>query len=275
MAPKKDHQSQPDRSSLGKTATEYLVSLTPEIRQKAQIEINKFVRWYGEERVFCELSAHEVENYAEQITKSTIDSAEKLEPVKTFLTYAHKKKITKINLSPHIKIKKTSSKQTSSARRNSKTITLTAQGYNELKEELNALINERPKIAEEIHKAAADKDFKENAPLDAAKEYQGQVEARIKELESTLQVAVILDKKQEADVTITIGATVVITDIGYNEQIQYTLVDAREADPSKGKISVASPIGQALLGRRKGDDVNVNAPAGIMAYKIDDIISNR
>jgi transcription elongation factor GreA len=101
------------------------------------------------------------------------------------------------------------------------------------------------------------------------------VEARIKELESTLQLAVILDEKQEADVTITIGATVVITDIGYNEQIQYTLVDAREADPSKGKISVASPIGQALLGRRKGDDVNVNAPAGIMAYKIDDIISNR
>jgi transcription elongation factor GreA len=275
MASKKDHQLEQDKSSLGKTATEYLVSLTPEIRQKAQIEINKFVRWYGEERILCELSAHEVENYAEQITASTIDSSEKLEPVKTFLIYAHKKKITSINLSPHLKIKKASSKQTSSARRNSKTITLTEQGYNELKEELDTLINERPKIAEEIRTAAADKDFKENAPLDAAKEYQGQVEARIKELESTLQAAVILDEKKEADITITIGATVVITDLGFNEQLQYTLVDAREADPSKGKISIASPIGQALLGHRKGDDVNVKAPAGIMAYKIDDIITNR
>ena len=275
MASKKDHQSQQDRSSLGKTATEYLISLTPEIRQKAQIEINKFVRWYGEERIFYELSAHEVENYAEQITASTIDSAEKLEPVKTFLTYAHKKKITRINLSPHLKIKKASAKQTSSVRRNSKTVTLTSQGYSQLQEELDTLINERPKIAEEIHKAAADKDFRENAPLEAAKEYQGQVEARIKELESTLQMSVILDEKQDSDVTITIGATVVITDLGFNEQIQYTLVDAREADPGKGKISVASPIGQALLGHRKGDDINVKAPAGIMAYKIDDIIANK
>ena len=275
MASKKEHQSQPDKSSLGKIATEYLISLTPEIRQKSQIEINKFVRWYGEDRVFYDLSAHEVETYAEQITASTIDPAEKLEPVKAFLIYAHKKKITRVNLSPHLKIKKASAKQTSSGRRNSKTVTLTAQGYTDLKEELNTLINERPKIAEEIRKAAADKDFKENAPLDAAKEYQGQVEARIKELEATLQMAVILDEKRNSDITITIGATVVITDLGFNEQIQYTLVDAREADPSKGKISIASPIGQALLGRRKGDEVNVNAPAGVMTYNIDDIITNK
>lgn len=274
MTSKKERNSLPDKLELGKAATEYLLTLTVEDRQKTQLEINKFVRWYGEKRILGDLTAHEVESYAGQITASTIEPQEKLDPVKTFLSYAHKQKLTRANLSVHLKVKKTPTKMPVSGRHTHKKVALTAQGFKDLKEELNALHNERPQITEEIRKAAADKDFRENAPLEAAKEYQGKVEARIKELEATLQAASIIDEKHVENIIVTIGDTIVITDLAYDEQIKYTLVDSWEADPSKGKISVASPIGQALLGHHKGDEITVNAPAGIMKYIIDDIISN-
>jgi transcription elongation factor GreA len=275
MTSKKERNPLPDKIELGKAATEYLLSLTAEDRQKTQLEINKFVRWYGEKRILGDLTAHEVESYAGQITASTIEPQEKLDPVKAFLSYTHKQKLTRANLSVHLKVKKTSTKMPVSGRHVPKKVSLTAQGFKDLKEELNALQNERPQITAEIRKAAADKDFRENAPLEAAKEYQGKVEARIKELEATLQAASIIDGKHVEDVIVTIGDTIVITDLAYNEQIQYTLVDSWEADPGKGKISVVSPIGQALLGHHKGDEIKVNAPAGVMKYKIDDIISNQ
>jgi transcription elongation factor GreA len=274
MTSKKDSNSLPEKSDLGKAATEYLLSLSTEDRQKAQIEVNKFVRWYGEKKVLSGLSAHEVETFAEQISASTIDPQEKLEPVKAFLLYTHKKKLTKSNLSVHLKAKKTTTKVQANRRHVLKKVSLTAQGFKDLKEELNTLLDERPQITEEIRKAAADKDFRENAPLEAAKEYQGKVEARIKELEATLQAATMIDEKHVEDVVVTIGDTIMVTDLSYDEQLKYTLVDSWEADPGKGKISVASPIGQALLGHRKGDEIHVNAPAGIMKYTIDDIVSN-
>lgn len=275
MTSKKDRNSLPEKIDLGKAATEYLLSLTAEDRQKAQIEINKFVRWYGEKRILSGLSAHEVETFAEQISASTIDPQEKLDPVKAFLSYTHKKKLTKSNLSVHLKAKKSTAKVPAAGRHVRKKVSLTAQGFKDLREELSALLDERPKIAEEIRKAAADKDFRENAPLEAAKEYQGKVEARIKELESALQAATIIDEKHVEDIIVTIGDTIAITDLSYDEQIKYTLVDSWEADPSKGKVSVASPIGQALLGHHKGDEIHVNAPAGIIKYRIDDIIPNQ
>lgn len=275
MSSKKDRNSLPDKIELGKAATEYLSNLTAEDKQKAQLEINKFVRWYGEHRILSELGAHEVESYAEQITASTVEPQEKLDPVKTFLANTHKQKLTRTNLSVHLKIKKTTAKVQVSRRHVAKKVSLTAQGFKELKEELATLIDERPKIAEEIRKAAADKDFRENAPLEAAKEHQGKVEARIKELEATLQAASIIDGKHVEDIAVTMGDTIVMTDLSYNEQIKYKLVDSWEADPGKGKISVASPIGQALLGHHKGDEIKVNAPAGVMKYKIDDIVSSQ
>ena len=140
-----------------------------------------------------------------------------------------------------------------------------------MQSELTALIDERPIIIEEIQKAASDKDFKENAPLDAAREQQGKLEARIKEIEATLKVATLMDAKANTGHTISIGDVVVLCDINSNEQIQYKLVDIREANPSKGKISIVSPIGRALLGQKKGDEITVQAPAGTLPYKIEDI----
>ncbi len=258
--------------SLGDAATQFLVNSPPDNRLKAQQEINKFVRWYGEERAFNGLTIPEIAYYAEKITSSTTELAEKLEPVKAFLAYAYKQGWTRTKLSVHLKIKKPSSKSSPLPKRQSQqTISLTSQGYADLEAELTALKEERPRIAEEIRTAASDKDFRENAPLDAAREYQGKLEARIRELESTLKRATIMDEKQVTSHKVGIGDTVVLQDLISGEQIDYTLVDAREANPTKSKISIASPIGQALLGHEKGDEIEVKAPAGIMPYRIEDI----
>lgn len=265
-------RSAPSNSSLGQVATQFVLGLPSQESLKAQQEVHKFARWYGEERQLNELSVPEVANYAEQITSSTTEVAEKLGIIKTFLAYAYKQGLTKTNLAVHIKVKKTSSKALSSPGRHSGgTVLLTTEGYAGLDAELTALKNERPRVVEELRKAAADKDFRENAPLEAAREYQGQLEARIRELESTLRMARVMNERQAASHRIAVGDTVVLQDLTAGEQADYTLVDKREADPTKGKISIASPVGQALLGRQRGDRVEVKAPAGILRYLIEDI----
>jgi transcription elongation factor GreA len=198
--------------------------------------------------------------------------AEKLGTIKNFLTYTHKQGMTKNNLAVHLKGKKTLPKSTSSLKRRShRKVLLTSQGYTDLQDELNSLKNERPRIVEELKKAASDKDFRENAPLEAAREHQGQIEARIKQLESTLKMASLVDEQQAGGREICFGDTAVLRDIASGEQVRYTLVDISEANAMEGKISVASPMGQALLGCTKGQNVEVRAPAGILHYRIEEI----
>jgi len=272
MASKNAPDSAPSNYSLGQVATQFILTLPSEERLRAQQEVYKFVRWYGEKRPLIGLTIPEVANYAEQITFSTTEVVEKLGIIKTFLAYAHKQGLTRTNLAVHLKSKKTPPKSASPLKRRShRKVLLTSQGYADLKAELTTLKNERPRIAEELQKAASDKDFRENAPLEAAREYQGQVEARIRKLESTLKMATLVDEQPTGGREITFGDTVVLRDLASGEQVSYTLVDASEANPIEGKISVVSPMGQALLGRMKGQNVGVKAPAGVLHYQIEDI----
>ncbi|MCX6009474.1 MAG: transcription elongation factor GreA [Chloroflexi bacterium] len=272
MALKNAPDSAPSNYSLGQIATQFLLTLPSEERLRAQQEVYKFVRWYGEKRPLVGLTIPEVANYAEQITSSTTEVVKKLGIIKTFLAYAHKQGLTRTNLAVYLKSKKTPPKSASLLKRRShRKVLLTSQGYADLKAELTTLKNARPRIAEELQKAASDKDFRENAPLEAAREYQGQVEARIRKLESALKMATLVDEQQTRGREITFGDTVVLRDLASGEQASYTLVDASEANPIEGKISVASPMGQALLGQTKGQNVEVKAPAGILHYRIEDI----
>jgi len=272
MASKNKPDSAPSNYSLGEAATQFLLSLSSGERLRAQQEIYKFVRWYGEKRPLSGLTIPEVANYTEQITSSTTEVVEKLGITKTFLAYAHKQGLTRTNLSVHLKGKKSPLKSAApSKRRSHRKVLLTSKGYADLKAELTTLKNKRPRITEEIQKAASDKDFRENAPLEAAREHLGQVEGRIKELESTLKMADLVDEQQAGGREISFGDKVVLRDLASDEQVSYTLVDASEANAMKGKISVASPMGQALLGQMQGQNIEVKAPAGIMHYRIEDI----
>ncbi|OGO15917.1 MAG: hypothetical protein A2Z02_06370 [Chloroflexi bacterium RBG_16_48_7] len=148
------------------------------------------------------------------------------------------------------------------------TVSLTRQKYQELEVEIADLKNQRLNLIEEIRRAAADKDFRENAPLAAAREQRGHVEGRIKELEETLKLASIIDESRKSIQKTGVGDRIFLSDLTSGEELCYMIVDPREADPAKGKISTASPLGRALMGRGDGETVEITAPAGKLHYQI-------
>ncbi|MFC1864498.1 GreA/GreB family elongation factor, partial [Chloroflexota bacterium] len=250
---------------LGESASLFLADLPPGERGSSQQEIYKFIRWFGLERPFAGLTAAEVANYAERLSLSDTDYLGKLELIRTFLVHAKKKGWSKINLAIHLKakVRKGKTRKLSSSRRSSQeTVFLTQQGYTELEAELATLHGKRAGAIDEISRAAADKDFRENAPLQAAREQRGQLEGRIMELEETLKSAVILDEKQKKTLMVSVGDSVVLRDLTSSEELRYMLVNPKEVNPNRGKISSASPIGKAVIGRGQDEIVEVAAPAG-------------
>ena len=256
-------------SSLGEVASRYLAGLSPEEKKSSQQEIYRFVRWYGWERPFTGLTAPEVAKYTEQLSLSDTDYMKKLELIRAFLVYAKKEGWTKTNLAAHLKAKKTEVKLQPSARHGfPQAISLTQQGYVELEAELVALKDERHQVINEMRRAAADKDFRENAPLQAAREQRGHLEGRIKELEEALKSAVIIDEKRKVALKAGVGSIVVLHDLSSGEELRYIIVSPREVDPTRGKISCASPIGRAIIGQGEGEVVEIAVPAGKMRYQI-------
>jgi transcription elongation factor GreA len=251
--------------TLAEVADAFLSNLPPEERGKTQAEISKFVRWLGLSRQVKDVSPVDVASYGEHITPSAV------KPLRSFLTYIRKKKFTSINLAPHLRAKKTSPKTVTVWQSGQVQATLTAQGYAKLEKELANLKNQRSQVIEEIQKAAADKDFRENAPLAAARERKAHLEGRIKEIESTLNQAKIVRGDQDTS-RAKFGDTVVLLDLSSGKEFSYTLVDPREANPAKGKLSVASPLGKAILNKEKGQTVEVVAPAGTFSCRIEDIL---
>jgi len=255
--------------SLGEAAIQFLAKLSSQEREASQPEVYKFARWYGWERLFARLAAPEVASYAEQLSLSDTDYAKKLELVRAFLAYAKKEGWSRTNLATHLKTKKAKAGPQVATRRSlPESISLTRQRYDELEAELADLESKRHELIEEIRRAAADKDFRENAPLDAAREQRGHLEGRIRELEETLKAATIIDEKREPAPKTGVGDSIILSDLASGEELRYMIVDPREVDPSKGKISIASPLGKALIGRSDGEVVEITAPAGKLRYQI-------
>ncbi|MFW6126422.1 MAG: GreA/GreB family elongation factor [Chloroflexota bacterium] len=256
--------------TLGQAATAFLASLPPDERKAAQQEVNKFIRWYGMERTIRGLAAQEVASYAERMDASSANVQKRLEPVRAFLSYAKKEGLTPTNLSVHLRAKKSTPKRKQRRAGKVERLNLTRQGYEEMRAELATLQAERRSIVDDISRAAADKDFRENAPLDAARDRQAIVEGRIRQLEAILQSAVVTSEQAET-AGASRGSTVVLQALPSGEQVRYTLVDPREASPTRGKLSVTSPTGKALLGKRTGEVIEVAAPAGTLTYRIETI----
>jgi len=147
-------------------------------------------------------------------------------------------------------------------------IPMTREGYEALKRELERLKRqERPKIIAEIERARAFGDLSENAEYHAAKEKQAFIEAKIKELEDKLARAFVVEGIPE-DGRVVFGCCVKLEDLETGDILEYQLVGGEEADPSKGKISVHSPVGRTLIGKREGDEVEVKVPKGQKRYFI-------
>ncbi len=150
-----------------------------------------------------------------------------------------------------------------------KDVILTQEGYDNLDKELNYLKTEkRTEIADRIKVALGFGDLSENSEYDEAKTAQAENEVKIAELENKIRHAKIIDEKEIDTDTVQIGNTVKVLDIEFDEKVEYTIVGSTEVDLAENKISNESPLGAALLGAKKNQTVDVNAPAGIMKYKI-------
>ena len=146
---------------------------------------------------------------------------------------------------------------------------MTGEGYNVLDEELRRLkTQERPSVIAAIGEARQHGDLSENAEYHAAKDRQGWIEGRIAEIEDKIARAQIIDVSRLSGSQIKFGATVSVIDEDTEESARYQIVGEHEADVRSGKISIASPIARAMIGKESGDVVEVNTPGGVKAYEI-------
>lgn len=150
-----------------------------------------------------------------------------------------------------------------------KAVLLTQEGYDNLEKELEYLRTEkRAEVAERIKVALGFGDLSENSEYDEAKTAQAENEAKIADLENKIRYAKIIDESEIDTKTVQVGNIVKIFDMEFEEEETYTIVGSTEVDLSQNRISNESPIGMALIGAKKNDIVEVNAPAGVIKYKV-------
>ena len=150
-----------------------------------------------------------------------------------------------------------------------KEVLLTQEGYDNLEKELEYLTTEkRAEIAERIKVALGFGDLSENSEYDEAKNAQAANETKIAELENKIRYAKIIDESEIDTKTVQVGNTVKVLDMEFNEEESYTIVGSTEVDLAQNKISNESPIGADLMGAKKGQVVEAQAPAGVIKYKI-------
>lgn len=149
---------------------------------------------------------------------------------------------------------------------------VSVEGMKKLEEKLQYLATiRRAEVAELISVARGFGDLSENAEYDEAKNEQSRLEAEIIDLENTIRTALVIDDREVSTNRVNIGTTVKVYDEELKEELEYTIVGARESDPMNNLISNESPMGAAMLGKKKGQTVKVNAPGGVITLKIKDI----
>ncbi|NCI48883.1 transcription elongation factor GreA [Sediminibacterium roseum] len=154
----------------------------------------------------------------------------------------------------------------------SDTMYVTKETFDKLREELHRMKTvDRPASSRAIAEAREKGDLKENAEYDAAKEAQGMLEAKIKQLEGSISTAKIIDASSIDTSKVTILTKVTITNMATKKTVTYQLVGEKEADLKLGKISAGSPIGKGLMGKVVGEIAEVQAPNGVMKFRVDDI----
>ena len=251
--------------------THFVNSLESEKVEAERPRVERFIGWFGAERMMSELSGDDVGRYLSEITAEEEHDISHLEPLRAFLAYSSRLAFTEENLVPHLQLEGDhgGARGLSGAADDlgGKAFHVTLEGLQSLEGQLEELKAERPSIADKLREAMADKDFRENAPLDAARDEQAHLEAKIRETEDRLRHAVIIDAEAKGG-RANVGSVVKLLNMDHDREQEFTLVSPAEVDPSNGKISMESPIGVALLNRGQGEEVVVEAPAGKMRFKV-------
>ena len=154
----------------------------------------------------------------------------------------------------------------------SEEILLTQEGYDKIVAEHEELVAvKRKEISERLKEAISYGDLSENAEYDAAKNEQAELEERILKLENMIRKATIINEDDMSSDKVRVGLTVKVLDVEENEEMEFTIVGSTEADPFEGRISNESEVGKNLLGKQKGDTVQIVVPDGLLTYKVVDI----
>jgi transcription elongation factor GreA len=264
----------PSQLSFAEALSQFVaVKKTGKKGMEGHQEIGRFIAWFGRDRRVSELTPAQVADYAQHVGLGGSESTQKLSPVKGFLGFLKDEGWVETGLATHLRVPR--SRRTTAVRASAAAAAatrLSKEGFERLQSQVESLKGERVGVLEDIKRAMADKDFRENAPLDAAKERQGIIEGRIRELETSLANAEILSSKpMKNQRKVAMGTKVTLKDLGSGRKLLYTLVDMREADVASGKISTQSPVGQALLERSVGEEVEVAVPKGTVRYKVEKI----
>jgi len=148
-------------------------------------------------------------------------------------------------------------------------VVLTEEGYNKLKEEIEHLQTVKvPEVAQRIKEAREFGDISENSEYDDAKNEQAQVAARISHLEQQLRNARVVDAEHVSTESVSIGARVTLKDLATRKNTEYSVVGSAEADPRNHRLSSESPLGKAILGKKKGEKITVTTPRGALEYQV-------
>ncbi|MCC6237513.1 MAG: transcription elongation factor GreA [Dehalococcoidia bacterium] len=264
-----------ERMTAGEAVAHFLQSIDPEKARLERPQIDAFIEAFGTDRAIGDLATSDVAAYARTFQQDDIEDAPQLEPVRAFLAYASRLAFTSENLVPALRLGPSSGGgsrgDSAVAELGGDAYQMTVEGLAALEKELEELKGERPRIAEELRAAMADKDFRENAPLDAARDAQAHLEARIRDIEARLRHAVIIDPSQKQG-RANVGSTVKLLNISSSKEQTFHLVSPNEVDPSKGKISIESPVGHAVINRRTGEEVFVEAPSGRLHFRLLEVI---
>jgi transcription elongation factor GreA len=254
----------------------FMNSLEPETARTDRPIVEQFVEWFGVARPLVELSGAAVTEYHQgQADKHASDDLSHLEPLRAFLAYCSRMAFTDENLVPflHAREKSADPRRCGDNRQplTGEAYHVTLEGLELLERQLEELKAERPTIAEKLRTALADKDFRENAPLDAARDEQAHLEARIRDTEQRLRRAVIIDRDSKHG-RANVGSTVKLLNLDRNREQTFTLVSPTEVDPGQGKISIESPMGVAVRNKSVGDEVVVQAPSGNINFRLIEVV---
>ena len=238
----------------------FFASVDPDKARDERPEIDRFVASIGADLPMSDLTGAHVANFAE----AEGESGETLEPVRAFLAYSARMAFTSSNLVGHLHIGESA---TGFSLDSPDAYGVTIEGLALMETQVEELKARRPEIAEMLRIAMADKDFRENAPLDAARDEQAHLEARIREIEDQLRRAVIIDEQSKAGLA-DVGSTVTMRNLESESVMTFKLVSPAEVDPSGGKISTESPYGAAVINHGPGDEVNVETPGGLIRLRV-------
>jgi transcription elongation factor GreA len=255
---------------LGQVAAQYLGRLAAGQRELAASEINRFVRHVGADRPVTQITKLEVERYQQYLADTAGEAATRVEALKQFLSDLKTKKLTETNLGAGLRVRRKGGAG-NARKEEAAVVEVTREGLEQLQAELSHLENEvAPAVREDLAAAYQDHDFRENAPYDEAKRRMGEVQGQIERLRGQIKAARVVERAM-SDERVGLGSTVVLRDLEFDEELDYTLVGPGEVDTRNRRISIQSPVGSALKDRAVGQVVEVDIPSGKARYRIERI----